>query len=239
MDANAASNYRKRYGLDVKFVLLEDPAAKLAAFRKGAIDIMWDTVDNWAREASILEENGSQGEVDPDAGLVARRRRHRLARVDQVDRGPEGPEDRLHAVHAVALPAALPAGAVGTVARRPGRAREEHHHDAGRAGGRRDVQGAAGGRRGDVGAGPLGGGDGPRRRGAHPRLDDGRDQHHRRHAGRPAGAHRRGARHGARLRAGLVRGDRDDQARPGLVVRAGRARRSSWTPTRCRACCRA
>ncbi|HEX7486587.1 MAG TPA: phosphate ABC transporter substrate-binding/OmpA family protein [Vicinamibacterales bacterium] len=60
MDPNAASNYKKKYGLDVKFVLLEDPAAKLAAFRKGAIDIMWDTVDNWAREASILEENGTQ-----------------------------------------------------------------------------------------------------------------------------------------------------------------------------------
>jgi NitT/TauT family transport system substrate-binding protein len=36
--------------------LLEDPAAKLAAFRNGNIDIMWDTVDNWAREASILAE---------------------------------------------------------------------------------------------------------------------------------------------------------------------------------------
>jgi NitT/TauT family transport system substrate-binding protein len=58
MDPNPASNYRKKYGLDVRFVLLEDPAAKLAAFRKGDIDIMWDTVDNWAREASILEENG-------------------------------------------------------------------------------------------------------------------------------------------------------------------------------------
>jgi NitT/TauT family transport system substrate-binding protein len=60
MDPNAASNYKKKYGLDVKFVLLEDPAAKLAAFRKGAIDIMWNTVDNWAREASILEENGAK-----------------------------------------------------------------------------------------------------------------------------------------------------------------------------------
>jgi len=58
MDISAASNYRKKYGLDVRFVLLEDPAAKLAAFRKGDIDIMWDTVDNWAREASTLEEFG-------------------------------------------------------------------------------------------------------------------------------------------------------------------------------------
>ena len=58
MEPGAASNYKKKFGLDVKFVLLEDPAAKLAAFRKGDIDIMWNTVDNWAREASILEENG-------------------------------------------------------------------------------------------------------------------------------------------------------------------------------------
>jgi NitT/TauT family transport system substrate-binding protein len=56
MEPNAGSSYRQKYGLDVKFVLLEDPAAKLAAFRNGDIDIMWDTVDNWAREASILAE---------------------------------------------------------------------------------------------------------------------------------------------------------------------------------------
>ena len=72
--------YKTKYGLDVKFVLLEDPAAKLAAFRKGDVDIMWDTVDNWAREASMLAEQNQQGQVDHHAGLVARRRRHRLAR---------------------------------------------------------------------------------------------------------------------------------------------------------------
>jgi NitT/TauT family transport system substrate-binding protein len=44
----------------VKFVLIEDPAAKLAAFRKGDVDIMWDTVDNWAREASILAEQNQK-----------------------------------------------------------------------------------------------------------------------------------------------------------------------------------
>lgn len=60
MEPNSASNYKKRYGLDVKFVLLEDPAAKLAAFRKGDIDIMWNTVDNWAREASILAEQNQK-----------------------------------------------------------------------------------------------------------------------------------------------------------------------------------
>src|SRR4029078_4650867 len=54
MEPNAGSQYKTKYGLDVKFVLLEDPAAKFAAFRTGQIDIMWNTVDNWAREASIL-----------------------------------------------------------------------------------------------------------------------------------------------------------------------------------------
>jgi len=57
LDPNNNSLYKKRYNMDVKFVLIEDPAAKLAAFRKGDVDIMWDTVDNWAREASVLAEN--------------------------------------------------------------------------------------------------------------------------------------------------------------------------------------
>src|SRR5947209_2523409 len=60
LDPNDNSYYRKKYGLDVKFVLIEDPAAKLAAFRKGDVDIMWNTVDNWAREASILAENNQK-----------------------------------------------------------------------------------------------------------------------------------------------------------------------------------
>lgn len=61
MDPSPSSSYKQKFGLDVKFVLLEDPAAKLAAFRKGDVDIMWDTVDNWAREASILAEQGQSG----------------------------------------------------------------------------------------------------------------------------------------------------------------------------------
>ena len=54
MEPNGGSQYKSKYGMDVKFVLLEDPAAKLAAFRSGEVDIMWNTVDNWAREASLL-----------------------------------------------------------------------------------------------------------------------------------------------------------------------------------------
>lgn len=60
LDPSAASLYKKTFGLEVKFVLLEDPAAKLAAFRKGDVDIMWNTVDNWAREASILAEQNQK-----------------------------------------------------------------------------------------------------------------------------------------------------------------------------------
>ena len=60
MDPNAGSQFKTKYGIDVKFVLLEDPAGKLAAFRTGQIDIMWNTIDNWAREASILAFENQQ-----------------------------------------------------------------------------------------------------------------------------------------------------------------------------------
>ena len=60
MEPNAGSQYKTKYGFDVKFVLLEDPAGKLAAFRTGQVDIMWNTVDNWAREASILASENKQ-----------------------------------------------------------------------------------------------------------------------------------------------------------------------------------
>jgi NitT/TauT family transport system substrate-binding protein len=63
LDVNAGSHYKRQYNMDVKFVLLEDPSAKLAAFRKGDIDIMWDTVDNWAREASILAEQNQKAKA--------------------------------------------------------------------------------------------------------------------------------------------------------------------------------
>ena len=85
-----ASRYKQKFGLDVKFVLLEDPAAKLAAFRNGDVDIMWNTVDNWAREASMLAEQNQQAKsiIMQDwsrggDGIVS-------LSIDQVDRGPEG-----------------------------------------------------------------------------------------------------------------------------------------------------
>lgn len=57
----AQAIYKKKYGLDVDFKLIEDPAAKLAAFQAGQIDVMWDTVDSWAREASVLAEGSVKG----------------------------------------------------------------------------------------------------------------------------------------------------------------------------------
>ncbi len=43
-----------KLGLKVEFKIFDDPTTKFAAFRSGDIDIMWDTVDSWAREASVL-----------------------------------------------------------------------------------------------------------------------------------------------------------------------------------------
>ena len=60
MEPNGGSQYKTKYGMDVKFVLLEDPAGKLAAFRTGQVDIMWNTIDNWAREASLLASENQQ-----------------------------------------------------------------------------------------------------------------------------------------------------------------------------------
>ena len=63
LGGDKSSIYLSKYNLEVEFTLLEDPQAKLAAFLKGDIDIMWDTVDSWAREASALAENGKGGKA--------------------------------------------------------------------------------------------------------------------------------------------------------------------------------
>ncbi len=64
MDAgNPASIYKSKYNLDVEFKIFDDPAVKLAAFMKGDIDIMWDTVDSWANEASRLAEQNIQAKA--------------------------------------------------------------------------------------------------------------------------------------------------------------------------------
>jgi outer membrane protein OmpA-like peptidoglycan-associated protein/ABC-type nitrate/sulfonate/bicarbonate transport system substrate-binding protein len=59
----AGAIYKDKYGLDVEFKILDDPAVKLTAFSSGEIDIMWDTVDSWANEASRLAEQGVKGKA--------------------------------------------------------------------------------------------------------------------------------------------------------------------------------
>jgi outer membrane protein OmpA-like peptidoglycan-associated protein/ABC-type amino acid transport substrate-binding protein len=58
LEASPNGLYKKTYGIDVQFILIEDPVAKLNAFIKGDVDVMWDTVDSWANEASRLAEQG-------------------------------------------------------------------------------------------------------------------------------------------------------------------------------------
>lgn len=60
---NGGGLYKSKYSLDVKFVLLENPSDKFTAFRKGDIDVMWDTVDSWAREASVLAESDQKAKA--------------------------------------------------------------------------------------------------------------------------------------------------------------------------------
>ena len=58
LNAGKANSIYSKHGIQVEFKIIEDPAAKFAAFQAGQIDIMWDTVDSWAREASVLAEKG-------------------------------------------------------------------------------------------------------------------------------------------------------------------------------------
>jgi NitT/TauT family transport system substrate-binding protein len=53
----ADSIYAKK-GIKVSFKLIEDPSAKLTALIAGQVDVMWDTVDSWSREAGVLQEKG-------------------------------------------------------------------------------------------------------------------------------------------------------------------------------------
>ena len=53
-----ADSIYARKGIKVSFKLIEDPSAKLTALISGQVDVMWDTVDSWAREAGVLQEKG-------------------------------------------------------------------------------------------------------------------------------------------------------------------------------------
>jgi NitT/TauT family transport system substrate-binding protein len=61
---NAESIYAKKYGLLVRFVLIEDIDARGKAFAKGGpdgVDVVWSTVDFWANELPNYKAGGIDG----------------------------------------------------------------------------------------------------------------------------------------------------------------------------------
>lgn len=65
---NAESIFTKKYGLPVRFVLIEDIDARGKAFAKGGpdgVDVVWTTIDFWANELP----NFIQGGIDASAFL--------------------------------------------------------------------------------------------------------------------------------------------------------------------------
>ncbi len=58
---NMEATFYKKYGLLVKFVLIEDIDARGKAFVKGGpdgVDVVWSTIDFWANEAPAYVESG-------------------------------------------------------------------------------------------------------------------------------------------------------------------------------------
>ncbi|MFH0820794.1 MAG: ABC transporter substrate-binding protein, partial [Candidatus Peregrinibacteria bacterium] len=63
---NADSIFTKKYGLPVKFVLIEDIDARGKAFAKGGpagVDVVWSTVDFWANELPNFVSGGINGKA--------------------------------------------------------------------------------------------------------------------------------------------------------------------------------
>lgn len=63
---NAESIFTKKYGLPVKFVLIEDIDARGKAFAKGGpdgVDVVWSTVDFWANELPNFAKGGINGKA--------------------------------------------------------------------------------------------------------------------------------------------------------------------------------
>src|SRR5687767_75847 len=58
---NSESTFTKKYGLPVRFVLIEDIDARGKAFAKGGpngVDIVWSTIDFWANELPNFVKGG-------------------------------------------------------------------------------------------------------------------------------------------------------------------------------------
>lgn len=63
---NADSIFTKKYGLPVRFVLIEDIDARGKAFAKGGpegVDVVWSTVDFWANELPNFVKGGINGKA--------------------------------------------------------------------------------------------------------------------------------------------------------------------------------
>ncbi|MFH0779387.1 MAG: ABC transporter substrate-binding protein [Parcubacteria group bacterium] len=63
---NAESIFTKKYGLPVRFVLIEDIDARGKAFAKGGpegVDVVWSTVDFWANELPNFIKGGINGKA--------------------------------------------------------------------------------------------------------------------------------------------------------------------------------
>lgn len=63
---NSDSIFTKKYGLPVKFVLIEDIDARGKAFAKGGpdgVDVVWSTVDFWANELPNFVKGGINGKA--------------------------------------------------------------------------------------------------------------------------------------------------------------------------------
>lgn len=65
-EINKESIFTKKYGLPVKFVLIEDIDARGKAFAKGGpdgVDVVWSTVDFWANELPNFIKGGINGKA--------------------------------------------------------------------------------------------------------------------------------------------------------------------------------
>jgi NitT/TauT family transport system substrate-binding protein len=56
MEPNEDCIFFKNYGIKVELILIDEPGQKKNALQSGDVDIIWNTVDMWASEASILWE---------------------------------------------------------------------------------------------------------------------------------------------------------------------------------------
>ena len=121
IEPNPRSQYKKKYGTGREVRAARGPGGQARGVPQGRRRHHVGHGRQLGARGLGPRRAEPEGQVGHHAGLVARRRRHRLARRDQVDRGSQGAKDRLHAVHPVALPAALPARPVRPDPRRPRR----------------------------------------------------------------------------------------------------------------------